>query len=238
MSPDEQLSRLRSAVYVGDGTRVVEAIAGNGLADDMLQLAGDGVLAALDQRVDDAPALAARLVTALRQRDWDGDAALADQLDAAPGDAALPMLRRLPVDLDELASVLEGDPTQGGGRIEVTTGQVWPASAIEYAIEMGEEDESALEDPQRWLGVECHGSRASYHDMEWFITTVDDESRADRLSIAIQGNGAFRRFKDVLARWPGELDRWHAFSQERQRGRAREWLADAGYRVVLTRKDL
>jgi hypothetical protein len=37
--------------------------------------------------------------------------------------------------------------------------------------------------------------------------------------------------KDVLGRWPGELDRWYAFSAERQRGRARAWLADAGYYV-------
>jgi hypothetical protein len=42
----------------------------------------------------------------------------------------------------------------------------------------------------------------------------------------------FRRFKDELARWPGELERWHAFSEERQRGRARSWLAAAGYRVL------
>ena len=58
-----------------------------------------------------------------------------------------------------------------------------------------------------------------------------DWGRADRLEIAISGRGAFRRFKDVLARWPGELDRWYAFSAERQRGRARALLADAGYYV-------
>jgi Uncharacterised protein family (UPF0158) len=39
-------------------------------------------------------------------------------------------------------------------------------------------------------------------------------------AIAIRGRGAFRRFKDELARWPGELERWHAFSEERQRGRS------------------
>ena len=61
--------------------------------------------------------------------------------------------------------------------------------------------------------------------------TLRDPGRADRLAIAISGEGAFRRFKDVLARWPGQLDRWHAFSAERQRGRARAWLADAGYYV-------
>ena len=53
----------------------------------------------------------------------------------------------------------------------------------------------------------------------------------------------FRRFKDVLGSWPGELDRWYEFSAERQRGRARAWLADAGYYVrkglpsLLTRWD-
>ena len=67
--------------------------------------------------------------------------------------------------------------------------------------------------------------------MELFIGTVRDPGRADRLEIAISGRGAFRRFKDVLARWHGELDRWYAFSAERQRGRARAWLADAGYYV-------
>ncbi|MEA2501288.1 MAG: hypothetical protein QOD01_1399, partial [Actinomycetota bacterium] len=54
--------------------------------------------------------------------------------------------------------------------------------------------------------------------------------RADRLWIAIQGRGAFRRFKDVLNRWPDEVDRWYAFSEDRQRGRARSWLATMGYR--------
>jgi hypothetical protein len=65
--------------------------------------------------------------------------------------------------------------------------------------------------------------------MEAFIETVADDDRADRLSIAITGRGAFRRFKDVLDRWPDDLERWHVYSGERQRGRAHAWLAAAGY---------
>ena len=39
--------------------------------------------------------------------------------------------------------------------------------------------------------------------------------------------------KDELpACWPGELERWHALCEERERGRARSWLAAAGYRVL------
>lgn len=66
--------------------------------------------------------------------------------------------------------------------------------------------------------------------MELFIASVEHPGRAERLAIAIQGRGAFRRFRDELARSPGELERWHALAEERQRGRARSWLADAGYR--------
>ena len=50
--------------------------------------------------------------------------------------------------------------------------------------------------------------------------------------MAINGRGALRRLKDELARWPGELERWQAPSDERQRGRARSRLAAAGYRVL------
>ena len=79
--------------------------------------------------------------------------------------------------------------------------------------------------------MRCEGSREAYRDMELFLASVDDPGRADCLAIAIEGRGAFRRFKDVLARWPGELERWYALSEERQRGRARSWLTEAGYRV-------
>jgi hypothetical protein len=39
----------------------------------------------------------------------------------------------LPVDLEELAGILEGDPLSVGGRIDIRTGEVWPQAAIEYA---------------------------------------------------------------------------------------------------------
>ena len=73
------------------------------------------------------------------------------------------------------------------------------------------------------------GGRAGYRDMEAFVGTVTDPDQADRLSIAISGRGAFRRFKDVLARWPDELERWYRLSNERERGRARAWLATEGF---------
>ena len=105
---------------------------------------------------------------------------------------------------------------------------MWPRAAIDYGLETGEEDEETGDDPERWLAVHGEGSREGYRDMELFIASVEDPGRAERLAVAIRGRGAFRRFKDELARRPGELERWHAPSEERQRARARSWLAAAG----------
>jgi uncharacterized protein UPF0158 len=232
MDSKEQRSALRAAVYRGDGPAVVDVLRGVGADDDSLQLAGDGLIAAVMQRVDGAAELARKLVVGLRQRGWDGDDELADQLEAQLGSGPAAMLRALPVDLDELAGILEGGPLSVGGRIDIRTGEVWPQAAIEYALETGDEDEETADDPERWLAVHGEGSREGYRDMELFIAFVEDPGRAERLAIAIRGRGAFRRFKDELARWPGELERWHALSEERQRGRARSWLAAAGYRVL------
>jgi Uncharacterised protein family (UPF0158) len=240
MDSKDQRSALRAAVYRGDGPAVVHLLQGGaGAYDDALQLAGDGVSAAVRQHVEGAPELGRGFMLALRQRGWAGDADLADQLDAQLGSGPALMLRPLPVDLEELAGILEGDPLNAGGRIDLTTGEVWPHAAVEYALQTGEEDEDSGDDPERWLSVHNEGSREAYRDMESFIASVEDPGRAERLARAIAGRGAFRRFKDELARWPGELERWSALSEERQRGRARSWLTAAGYRVLPgARRDL
>ena len=226
-SVDDRRIALRSAIFDADGQRVVVALS-QARWDELPQLAGDGLLVALAQGVAGATELARRCAEQLRERAWEGDDDLADQLDVALGDRPALLLRPLPVDLEELAGILEGDPAHGGGRIDVRTGEVWPQAAVDYARDKGEVDPDD-EDPDRWLAVWCEGSRAAYGDMEDFIEALSDEDRADRLSIAISGRGAFRRFKDVLGRWPGELEGWYAFSDERQRGRSRAWLAAAGY---------
>src|SRR5580704_8722312 len=178
MDSKEQRSALRSAVYRGDGPAVVDLLGGVGVGDDSLQLAGDGVIAAVMQRVDGAAGLAGKLVVGLRQRGWGGDDELADQLEAQLGSGQAAMLRALPVDLEELAGILEGDPLSVGGRIDLRTGEVWPQAAIEYAVETGEEDEDNADDPERWLAVHGEGSREGYRDMELLIASVEDPGRA------------------------------------------------------------
>ncbi len=150
---------------------------------------------------------------------------------AASGPAGKPPARRL----EELSELLEAGLGEDGGRIDLDTGEVWRASSIEYFAEQEPEKAPDFEDPDRWLYVGPEGSHEGYRDMEHFIATVDEPGRADRLGIAIDGRGAFRRFKGTISRWPDEQERWYRFSDERRRGRARQWLSFAGYRVVPKR---
>lgn len=230
MDEREAVTRLRSLVYQGDGPGLVTVLRNEPWPADSLQLIGDGLLAAVSGGIDRAAELARTCVDMLGKRSWEGDRELAEALAAALGDGPTPMLQPLAVDLEELAMVLEGDPVHGGGRIDLSTGEVWPQSAIEYAEEVGEIDED--DDPDRWLWVYCEGSHDGYRDMEWFIEDLDDEVFADRLARAIAGRGAFRRFKDRLSEQPALMTRWHAFSNDRQRGRARGWLASEGFTPV------
>ncbi len=69
--------------------------------------------------------------------------------------------------------------------------------------------------------------------MRDFIELVTDEILADQLAIAIQGRGAFKRFRTTLFDHEPWWDRWTNFSNERQLGRARSWLADAGFRPAI-----
>ncbi len=221
---EEAAKQLWAAVFKGDGAAVVEVIRGR-LPGETLQLVGDGLLDAVAQRAPGATELAAQCAAALQDRAWHGDEELAIQLLAVLNQGATPLLRPLPVDLDQLADLLEGDPRQGGGWIDLETGDCWSELA-DYETTEDDDDEG------RRLYVECEGSRDSYRDMERFIETVDDPALVDRLEIAISDKGAFRRFKDVLSRRPEELRRYFQFSEERKRGRARAWLAAAGYRPV------
>ncbi|MBV9023357.1 MAG: hypothetical protein JO362_06090 [Streptomycetaceae bacterium] len=216
---------MRGALHGQDGLTLL-AVLRRGPARAVLQLAGDGVAGAAAQGLPGAAEMASSFLGALQERGFQGDEELADRLRAAMGDASVPLLRPLPVDLEMLAMVLEGDPAESGGRLDLTTGECWPAFTDE--LEPGSDAEEA-DDPERWLYVPALGSRAGYRDMELFIDGLGNADLADRLRIAISGRGAFRRFKDVLARDEHAWRQYHQFSDERQRGRARAWLAEEGY---------
>jgi len=228
----ETSRELRRVLYDGDGAVALTVARSLGLTGP-LQMVGELVLLAVDHHASEAAEFAAQCTGALRVRACDGDQELADAIDAARGIAVsdAKSLNELQVDLDQLADLIDGGPDSAGGRLDLTTGDVWPEIAFDDSSDDDDEDED--DDPDRWLYVWPTGSRRAYNDMVDFTATRESRTLAARLERALEGRGAFRRFKDVLFDWPEDRDAWFVFSEDRRRGRAREWLADAGYRPAI-----
>ena len=67
-----------------------------------------------------------------------------------------------------------------------------------------------------------------YEEMTDFTELVSDDQAARRLTRAINGRGAFRRFKDELhEEYPDLLPVWYAFRDVRAARRGVDWLLDA-----------
>ncbi|UCH29534.1 MAG: hypothetical protein JSV06_00510, partial [Myxococcales bacterium] len=84
----------------------------------------------------------------------------------------------------------------------------------------------------RYLRIDPVSSREQYRWMERFIATVEEEELRRRLNIAIDGKGAFRRFKDALMSHPVDRERWFAFRSERLRACMESWLTAHGIKAV------
>lgn len=84
----------------------------------------------------------------------------------------------------------------------------------------------------RYLRIDPVSSREQYRWMERFIATVEEAELRRRLNIAIDGKGAFRRFKDALMSHPVDRERWFAFRSERLRSCMESWLTAHGIRSV------
>ncbi len=137
--------------------------------------------------------------------------------------------RKVRVDLQELRFAMEDATYEHQYFLDTETGEVMLVSEMfddeEAQRQLAEIDAAA---PGRYLQVPRTDSREGYDDMHDFIDTISVEQLQELLNVAIQGRGAFHRFKDVLARHPGEQQRWFDFQAARLAARAGEWLAEEG----------
>ncbi|XWK89992.1 MAG: UPF0158 family protein [Phormidium sp.] len=126
------------------------------------------------------------------------------------------------------------------GYIELETGEVLIGSR-DHQLEIlpNEEDENyeeiEAEFDLRYLPIPQEGSGDGYQDMVDFIETVEARRLRDMLEVAIQGRGAFGRFKDVLRRseYESEQNRWFSFSEKCQYERVVKWLDANGLSVEV-----
>jgi cellulose biosynthesis protein BcsQ len=134
--------------------------------------------------------------------------------------------KTLKIDLDELCSAMSDSSYEHEYYLDLETGEIIFLS--EHTDDEGiEEPKDKIDkEPDRYEQIPKLESHEGYEEMQDFITTVKDERFVALLKVAINGKGAFRRFKDVLLDYPEERERWFQFKGAKEQERALEWLDD------------
>lgn len=132
----------------------------------------------------------------------------------------------LRLDLDELCEAYEYSSFLNTYYLDTETGEVLLVVHEEGVAEQNEKNKKKIErdDEGRYVEVPGATSREGFGDLQDFIQTVEDEDLREKLRIAIDGKGAFRRFKNVLVKYPEERKRWFEFKDERIKKRVVDWL--------------
>jgi hypothetical protein len=82
-------------------------------------------------------------------------------------------------------------------------------------------------DSEDWVALPDAFTIHEWEIMRAFTETLEDERRSEELQGALQGRGAFRRFKDALNRY-GLQESWDTFRRKAFEKIAREALESAG----------
>ena len=128
--------------------------------------------------------------------------------------------RDVPVDWEALEDAFENNAPEVHSYLQLSTGEVLRVV-------------DGVADPQmhvriasdaNYLRVDPVSSREQYRWMERFIPLVEEPELKAKLGAAIDGKGAFRRFKDVLMTYNADRERWFAFRSERLKTFMEAWL--------------
>lgn len=83
----------------------------------------------------------------------------------------------------------------------------------------------------RYIEIPGIESYIAYNFMVEFIDGLGKPNIQERLARAIEGKGAFRRFKDLLFDYPDVREDWFAFEREKQKEYVYEWLRKEGFEI-------
>jgi len=132
------------------------------------------------------------------------------------------------IELDMLEMAMEDSDLTHRYFLNLVTGRV-----VFFSNDLG------LSDEDKRLAEEIEGSDdyvaierlPSYEAYQWMVDFVDemvapsDEDAAEKLSLALNGKGAFRRFKDTLHRVDEQwLQAWYQWRDKGLKAAVDEWL--------------
>lgn len=128
--------------------------------------------------------------------------------------------RKLEISWEALEDAFENNAPEVHSYLHLSTGEV--LRVVDGVADPAMHQRIASD--TSYLRVDPVSSREQYRWMERFIATATEPDLRGRLVAAIDGKGAFRRFKDVLMAFPAERERWFEFRTERLRSCMESWL--------------
>jgi hypothetical protein len=130
-------------------------------------------------------------------------------------------VRDIPVDWEALEDAFENNAPEVHSYLHLVTGDVL---RVVDGVADPQMHARIAADPN-YLRIDPVSSREQYRWMERYIPMVEDPELVAKLTQAIDGKGAFRRFKDVLMAYGPERERWFSFRSERLRIFMEAWLS-------------
>jgi hypothetical protein len=108
----------------------------------------------------------------------------------------------------------------------------WMTDEMDMALEI------LLDESGRYVRIPERETRFAYQSMNDFIDMVEDLTLKKELSEALNGKGAFRKFKDILIGVPRERKRWHGYNAKAMKKEITEWLKTLGIAAAPRQKTL
>ncbi len=131
-------------------------------------------------------------------------------------------MRAVAINWTDLETAFERNAPDTESFLDLRSGEV--VTVAQGAIDYAETRAKVQAGGDGFLRVEPAASREQYKWMERFVVGVTDEALHERLVIAIDGKGAFRRFKDVLLNYPTERERWFTYRGDLLHWNMQKWL--------------
>ena len=125
-------------------------------------------------------------------------------------------------DWSALETAFEHNAPETNSYLDLESGQV--VTIVDSRPEDEEKRLAIRRNAAGFVHLDPASSREQYRWMERFVSSVLDTALRDRLILAIDGKGAFRRFKDVLLSYPVERDRWFSYRANLLHIYINQWL--------------
>lgn len=159
-------------------------------------------------------------------------------------------LKQLKVDMEDISIIMDTDSYENQAYFDTLTGDTiyipadlnnednvydekYVANLPKWEREMVDQVKAIYEDEdRRFIFIPKRDSFEAYDIMVQFVKKLDDIDISEELFDALDGKGAFRRFKNVIKRYPKIEKQWYKYKEEADKQEVREWLWSIGIEPI------